>query len=65
MDINNMAKWLSIWCLYFNRNMCNTLHNGKIILIVIISCLLVKLIINERLVKLKKTKELLWIVYLF
>ena len=29
MDINNMLKWSSKWCLYFNTNKCNVLHNGE------------------------------------
>ena len=28
-DINNMFKWSSKWCLYFNTNKCNVLHSGK------------------------------------
>ena len=29
MDINNMLKWSSNWCLYFNTNKCNVLHSGE------------------------------------
>ena len=29
MDINNMLKWSSKWCLYFNTNKCNVLHSGE------------------------------------
>ena len=29
MDINNMLKWSSNWCLYFNTNKCNVLHCGE------------------------------------
>ena len=29
MDINNMLKWSSNWCLYFNTNKCSELHRGK------------------------------------
>ena len=29
MDIDNMLKWSSNWCLYFNTNKCNALHSGE------------------------------------
>ena len=29
MDINNMLKWSSNWCLYLNRNKCCVLHSGE------------------------------------
>ena len=29
MDINNMFKWSSNWCLYFNTNKCSVLHGGE------------------------------------
>ena len=29
MDINNMLKWSSIWCLYFNTNKCSVLYSGE------------------------------------
>ena len=29
MDINNMLKWSSNWCLYFNTNKCSALHSGE------------------------------------
>ena len=29
MDINNMLKWSSNWCLYLNTNKCSALHSGE------------------------------------
>ena len=29
MDINNMLKWSSNWCLYLNRNKCCVLRSGE------------------------------------
>ena len=29
MDINNMLKWSSKWCLYITTNKCNALHSGE------------------------------------
>ena len=29
MDINNMLKWSSNWCLYLNTNKCSVLHSGE------------------------------------
>ena len=29
MDINNMLKWSSNWCVYFNINKCNVFHCGE------------------------------------
>ena len=29
MDINNMLKWSSKWCLYINTNKCNVLHSEE------------------------------------
>ena len=29
MDINNMLKWSSNWCLYINTNKCCVLHGGE------------------------------------
>ena len=29
MDITNMLKWSSNWCLYFNTNKCNVLHSRE------------------------------------
>ena len=46
MDINNMVKWSTDWCLYFNAKKRHVLQRGEKILIVFVSCLLVKLIIN-------------------
>ena len=28
ININNMLKWSSNWCLYFNANKCIVLHSG-------------------------------------
>ena len=45
MDINNMLKWSSNWCLYFNTNKCSVCIVLIKILIATISFLL-KLIIK-------------------
>ena len=29
MDINNMVKWSTDLCLYFNINKCSLLHSGE------------------------------------
>ena len=29
IDINNMLKWSSKWCLYFNTNKCSVLQSGE------------------------------------
>ena len=29
MDINDMLKWSSNWCLYLNTNKCSVLHSGE------------------------------------
>ena len=29
MDINNMLKWSSNWCLRLNTNKCSALHSGE------------------------------------
>ena len=29
MNMNNMLKWSSNWCLYFNTNKCSVLHSGE------------------------------------
>ena len=29
LNMNNKVKWSSNWCLYFNTNECNLLHNGE------------------------------------
>ena len=29
IDINNMLKWSSNWCLYLNTNKCSVLHSGE------------------------------------
>ena len=29
MDIDNLFRWSSNWCLYFNADKCNVLHSGE------------------------------------